>query len=127
MSIYTRGAMTPTQYNMAQSMRPENQFGAADTAGSSSIFAHLKKHPIPQTYAVASWTLQKSREDAVPLPDLSLKRFMLGRSAPWPVDVNSRSQCVLHYPHNQFYCYGCGPDQYNPHAYAVNTEKPIVR
>lgn len=79
---------------------------------------------IPRSYAVANWVLTKSREDGVPLPAGSLFRFNLGRSAPWPVTVNARSQCSLHgypplaVPGNQYYKPGHGPDPYVPARYA---------
>ncbi len=77
-------------------------------------------NPIPKNYAAANWTLMKAREDNVELPYASLMRFNVGRPSPWPVSINMHQQCVLHSPHNQYYCPQCGPDVYNAGAYKLN-------
>jgi len=113
MSVYTFGS---TNFlGASTSVNP------AGVVGDAPITHHAKD--IPKNYAVANWVLTRALQDDIELPREALFRFNLGRTAPFQLTVNSRSQCTLHgnpsagIPPNQFYCPGCGPDPYTPLRY----------
>lgn len=123
MSIYTPGV---TNVLGASVQTPQ---AAAALGASTDAFGDAPLHgrkDIPKNYAVANWVLTRALQDDISLPQADLFRFNLGRSNPFPLTVNARSQCFLGgskaagIPANQFYCNGCGPNPYTAGRYAFN-------
>jgi hypothetical protein len=123
MSVYTTGstnfmgASTPSAPTASALGASAHEFGDAPLRD---------RKDIPKNYAVANWVLTRALQDDIALPTADLFRFNLGRSNPFPLLVNARSQCFLNgskaagIPPSQFYCPGCGPNPYTPARYAFN-------
>jgi len=123
MSVYTVGV---TNF-LGGSVQTPQAAAALDASADSFGDAPLQERKdIPKNYAVANWVLTRALQDDIQLPSEDLFRFNLGRSNPFPLTVNARSQCFLGgsmaagIPANQFYCNGCGPNPYTPARYAFN-------
>lgn len=120
MSIYTTGSTN----HLGSAIHTSGPLGASDEAFGDAPL-HDRKG-IPKTYAVANWVMTRALQDDIALPTKDIFRFNLGRSNPFPLTVNARSQCFLNgskaagIPSNQFYCAGCGPNPYTPARYAFN-------
>lgn len=116
MSIYTSGST-----NFLGASDKSNTELSSGEFGDAPINHHTTM--IPKSYAVANWVLTRALQDDIQLPKESLFRFNLGRTSPWPLTVNSRSQCTMYgnstagVPSSQFYCSGCGPNPYTPERY----------
>ena len=121
MSIYTTGS---TNFLGSSTKTSTSSLGDMMNFGDAPLNEHTKM--IPKTYAVANWVLTRALQDDIELPTESLFRFNLGRTAPWPLTVNARSQCTMFgnkdvgVPPSQFYCPGCGPNPYTPDRYRPN-------